>query len=48
MQLKSNNSMHVCDLNGSRLLIELEYIGRYNKIGRLLVMSTEVDIGQYR
>lgn len=29
--LKSNNSMHVCDLNGSRLLIELEYIGRYEK-----------------
>lgn len=42
--------MHVpvCDLNGSRLLIELEYISRYMKVDRFLVMSTEVDIGQYR
>lgn len=42
--------MHVpvCDLNGSRLLIELEYISRYIKVDRFLVMSTEVDIGQYR
>lgn len=42
--------MHVpvYDLNGSRLLIELEYIGRYIKVDRFLVTSTEVDIGQYR
>lgn len=42
--------MHVpvCDLNGSRLLIELKYISRYIKVDRFLVMSTEVDIGQYR
>lgn len=28
----------VCDLNGLRLLIEFEYIGRYIKVDRFLVM----------
>lgn len=35
----------VCDLNGLRLLIEFEYIGRYIKVDKFLVMLIEVDIG---